>query len=84
VTVQAAIDEWLDTLRLERGLSPLTVRNYGWKVNTVLASVDELTPLEVKRAINKVAEERGWCAGSIYQAVASVRSLLHLCRKREY
>ena len=44
-----------------------------------MASVDGLTSLEVEQAINKSAEARGRCAGSLSQGVVGVRAFLRYC-----
>ena len=82
--IREILEEWTETLKMERTLAPRTIHSYYWKAWAALERVDELTPLKVKRAVNQVAEERGWCAGSVYQCVASVRAFLRFCIEQGY
>jgi len=84
MTTRQAFEDWIETLRMERRLAPRTVSEYRRKAWAALEGLDELTALGIKRAINKLAEERNWSPGSVYQTVASVRAFVRFCLEQGY
>lgn len=80
VAFSVFIDDFVGYMRDERGLSPRTISNRCWQVQTFLAWVDEQggSPAEVSLeqidSFLALKGTQGWCRVSIATAAAALRS----------